>query len=31
MEAGKKIEGKQVVDVSKLGAQERHMFIEKLI
>ncbi|KAH1116652.1 hypothetical protein GLYMA_17G039300v4 [Glycine max] len=31
METGEKVEGKQVVDVSKLGAQERHMFIEKLI
>ncbi|RDX80824.1 Pleiotropic drug resistance protein 3, partial [Mucuna pruriens] len=31
METGEKIEGKQVVDVSKLGAQVRHLFIEKLI
>ncbi|XP_027329792.1 pleiotropic drug resistance protein 3 [Abrus precatorius] len=31
METGGNIKGKQVVDVSKLGAQERHMFIEKLI
>ncbi|XP_057416411.1 pleiotropic drug resistance protein 3 [Lotus japonicus] len=30
METGGKTKGKQVVDVSKLGAQERHMFIEKL-
>ncbi|XP_061351458.1 pleiotropic drug resistance protein 3-like isoform X2 [Gastrolobium bilobum] len=28
---GMETKGKQVVDVSKLGAQERHMFIEKLI
>lgn len=25
------VKGKEVVDVSKLGAQERHMFIERLI
>lgn len=31
METGEKVEGKHVVDVTKLGAQERHMFIEKLI
>ncbi|XP_027919830.1 pleiotropic drug resistance protein 3-like isoform X1 [Vigna unguiculata] len=31
METDEKSKGKQVVDVTKLGAQERHMFIEKLI
>jgi len=31
METDEKTKGKQVVDVTKLRAQERHMFIEKLI
>ncbi|KAG2407357.1 Pleiotropic drug resistance protein [Vigna angularis] len=31
METYEKSKGKQVVDVTRLGAQERHMFIEKLI
>ncbi|KAK7291744.1 hypothetical protein RIF29_07127 [Crotalaria pallida] len=31
METRGKVQGKQVVDVSKIGAQERHVFIEKLI
>jgi len=31
MQTDEKTKGKQVVDVTKLGAQERHMFIEKLI
>lgn len=30
-EHGDGIRGKRVVDVTKLGAQERHVFIEKLI
>lgn len=31
METSGTVKGKHVVDVSKLGAQERHLFIEKLI